>query len=114
MLRFALALLILSPLASSQSFNIDIGDDPNASAFGGPAATFGGAAAQPGFWNRLTDGAPGVNIPPSNLVPWYVGTLSNLSGTPTAVTTSVMVNSTSNSVGDFEFNNALTTGNDQA
>jgi len=113
-LRFAIALVLSSPFAAAQSFNIDVGDDPIASTFGAPAATFGAAATQPGFWNALTDGAGGVNIPPPTSVPWYVATLSDLSGTPTSVATSCVVNATSNSVADFEFDNPATSGDNQA
>jgi len=113
-LRLVLTLGLLTPLAAAQSFNIDVGDDPGGGLFGLPASTFGAAAAQPGFWNGLTDGAAGVNVPPPTSVLWYVGTLSDLTGTPTSVTTSCQMNATSNSVGDFETDNPGTSGDDQA
>jgi predicted outer membrane repeat protein len=74
-LRFlATALTLASPLALAQTFNIDI--NPGGVPFGDglPAATFGAAAATPGYWNNLRN-VPGLTV-----------TLRGLNGALTGVT----------------------------
>ena len=83
------AALAATAAASAQSFNVDFGTVGTP-----PASTYGAAAAQPGIWNEIEGGALGTPL---------VG----LGGTPTAVT----IETTGNS---FTFNNAATTGDDEA
>ena len=82
------AALMTAPL-SAQSFNIDL-----AVGFGEPAATYGAAAAQPGTWN-LKSTAPAAP-------------LLNLDGSPSTVTCAAT------SLVSFSFNNAGTSGDEQA
>ena len=103
----------LSSIGAAQSFNLDYGEDPG-HPITTPANTYGAAASQPGFWNPISDGQPGSAIPPSNFVPWCVATLKDLSGNLTSVTTTATVSANTNSIGDWWFNNAGTTGNDDA
>ena len=94
MLKTPLMALALSCCASgalAQSFNIDIGDP----LLPVPANTYGAAAAQPGEWNAIL---PGTSAP-----------LIDLGGTLTAVSLNMGPNSF-----DFSFDNALTTGDDEA
>lgn len=110
-----IALVALSTTTRAQDINVDLGDDPFGSAFGGPAVTYGAAAGNTGFWNRLTDGAAGIGQAPSSAVPWYVNSdLAGTNGAPTGVSVSATASAGTNSLGDFEFNNAATTTNDQA
>lgn len=88
----ALAVGMLPLAASAQTFNIDFGDD-----FGVPSNAFGGAGAQPGNWNNVNFG--GIAFP-----------LTATGGGPTTAT--VMV--TPAGIGTFSFNNAGTTGDNQA
>ncbi len=53
--RLALALAYTCPLASSQSFNVDIGTNQ---IFGTPSSNFGAGAAQPGVWNVWSGAQP--------------------------------------------------------
>jgi hypothetical protein len=92
----ALALMVALGLgagtASAQPyFNIDFN-----AAFGTPTSAYGAAAGQPGVWQTLT-GAAGPT------------TLNDISGAATAVTLTL-----SPAVGQFQFNNAGTLGDDQA
>lgn len=91
----ALFATTLAGSASAQDFNIDV-----ANLLGSPANTYGAATGQVGFWNVLTGGPP------------YAATISDLSGTPTSVMT--FVTAVGNGLGDFMFNNASTTGDDEA
>jgi hypothetical protein len=105
--------LTLCTSAAAQSFNVDVGEDPSLGSFGVPSSTYPGAAAQPGFWNGLTDGVAGQATPAFGAgTPWWITTLNDLAGNPTTVTVSAVMSG--NSVGDFVFNNASTTGDDQA
>jgi hypothetical protein len=95
MKRLALLLgtvgLALGSRASAQGFNIDIN-----SYYGTPVATFGAGAGQPGVWNAV----PGIQ---------GTSPLVDLNGAATAATiTCVGANSY-----DFQFNNALTSGDDE-
>lgn len=96
--------LATAPALRAQSFNIDCGDSTGFAGVSGgvPTNAYGAAAAQPGFWNAPTEAQ----------TPVYSMMLSDLAGTPTAVTTSVV--QIGNSVGDFYFDNAGTTGDDAA
>jgi hypothetical protein len=87
----ALSLACCASSAAAQNFNIDIGDPLGAV----PANTYGAAAAQPGEWNAIS---AGTSAP-----------LVDLGG----LLTSVNLNMGPNSF-DFAFDNALTTGDDQA
>jgi len=75
--------------AAAQSFNVDFGTVGTP-----PTNTYGAAALQPGIWNEIEGGA--LSAP-----------LVGLGGTPTAVTIDADGNS-------FTFNNAGTTGDDEA
>ena len=88
---FVLGTTLLAAQASAQSFNVDIGDP----LLGVPSAAYGGAAAQPGEWNGIS---AGTSAP-----------LVDLAGTLTGVTLSMGPNSF-----DYDFDNALTTGDDDA
>lgn len=114
-LSTAAALLALaSPSVFAQDFNIDVGEDLSLGSFGVPTAAYGAAAAQPGFWVGLTDGVAG-GLTPVIGSPWWVGTnIANTSGVATTCDVQAIANAVTNSSGDFIFNNALTTGNDQA
>ncbi|MBL8858971.1 MAG: hypothetical protein JNL28_10730 [Planctomycetes bacterium] len=71
MMRTLILLALLSSTAAAQSFNIDVGS--NLIIFPVPVSSYAGAAAQPGVWNSL----------PSP----FSGTLADLNGAPTSVTT---------------------------
>lgn len=73
--RITLAVLAASPLAWSQSFNVDIG--PNV-VYGTPSNNYGAGAAQPGMWNSWAGGQP--------------KTLTSINGTATSVTARYLVN----------------------
>ena len=94
-----LCVLATAPPAAAQAVNVDIGDF---FAFGLPSSSYGAAAAQPGAWNSATSAS----------TPAYATSLVDLAGNPTPITTSVV--SYGNGAGDFAFNNAGTTGDDQA
>jgi hypothetical protein len=107
-------LALMTPTAVAQDLNIDVGEDLSLGTFGVPTAVYGAGAAQPGTWNGVTDGIAGFGFP-ADTTPWYVGT--NLLSTTGAATTAdcvAITNATSSGTGDFQFNNAGTTGNDQA
>jgi len=94
MLRSAclpLALVFAASSASAQSFNVDIGDPLIAV----PSSTYGAAAGQPGEWN---------GIPAGSSAP-----LVDLTGSLTTVTLSMGINFNA-----WSFNNAGTTGDDEA
>jgi len=55
----AAAALLMSAPASSQSFNIDFGDNVT---LGTPSATYGGASGQAGFWNDCIGDMPLADI----------------------------------------------------
>jgi hypothetical protein len=63
----SVALLLFSPAASSQSFNIDFGDNVT---LGIPSSTYGAASGQAGVWNDCIGDMP----------------LADLAGNPTGVT----------------------------
>lgn len=110
-----IAALAVCAAARAQDINVDIGDDPTGGSFGSPAIAHGAAAGNPGLWNRATDGTPGLGLPPPSALPWYViGDLAGLNGAPTGVALFATVSASSNSIGDFEFNNAGTNASDQA
>ncbi|MBL8860941.1 MAG: hypothetical protein JNK02_02935 [Planctomycetes bacterium] len=81
------------PVAASM--NVDIGSP--ASTFGVPTSAYGAAAAQPGVWNARS-------------VAVASALLNDLSGAPC----NVQLTRTGTSLFDFSFDNAGTTGNDQA
>ncbi len=96
----ATSVLLLASGAFAQSFNLDVGDDSQTGA-GVPVNTYGAAANQPGHWNTSTF-----------IQNWIVlGGVKDLSGAPTNITTSCV--QVGNSVGNFYFNNAATTGEDE-
>jgi hypothetical protein len=64
--------VVSAPRASSQNFNVDFGNG-----FGIPSNTFGAAANQPGFWNNISAAATAQP-------------LSDLAGSPTTVTLSLI------------------------
>jgi hypothetical protein len=75
LLRILFALLVATPLAWSQSFNVDIGANV---VYGTPANSYGGGAAQPGLWNSWSGSQPKV--------------LTSIDGTATAVTARYLIN----------------------
>ena len=91
----AIALVLFAAPAAAQNFNVDVGI-----ALGEPSDSYGGAAAQAGRWNQLSVVAP-VNTPVA---------LLDLSGAGTAV--SVEFNKLGN--GNLNFDNLLTSGDDEA
>ena len=96
-LRFIpIALLFSTGNAVAQEFNLDVGDTFS---FGIPSNAYGAAANQAGEWFSLNSGPP------------YAFTLNDINGNPTAVTTDCQV--TGNGLGDFSFDNALTSGDDE-
>jgi len=89
-LTFALSLSAADHV-TAQQFNIDIGDPSLAV----PSSSYGAAASQPGVWNAI---APGTSAQ-----------LKDLTGTLTTVSLTMGPNSV-----NFNFNNALTSGDDGA
>ena len=87
-----LGTLALGSAAFGQSINIDCGAN---STFPIPSDTYGAAAAQAGSWNAISSSASGA-------------ALVAIDGAPTGVTASV-----AGAFGNFEFNNASTSGDDQ-
>lgn len=87
---FVLAL----PPAAAQSFNIDVGS----LSLGVPGASYGAGANQPGVWNGIDAGSAGTSF-----------VLDDLAGTPTAVEVSYTL---VGGLGNFGFDNAATTGDD--
>ncbi len=94
-MKTSLALLALALPAAAQDFNCDVG-----LSFGTPSNAYGGAASQPGFWNPIDMTGP-------VMTPVFV---SDLAGNLTTAT--IEFNKDGN--GEFMFDNALTTGDDQA
>ncbi len=92
----ALASALLAGSAGAQSFNVDLGSPTSVA--GVPAPTYGAAAGQPGVWNAL------------GATTSFGGGIVDLAGMPTGVTVSPLSPNPAN----FYFNNAQTTGNDQA
>lgn len=91
-----IALLFSTGSAIAQEFNLDVGDTFS---FGIPSNAYGAAANQAGEWFSLNGGPP------------YAFTLNDINGNPTAVTTDCQV--TGNGLGDFSFDNVLTSGDDE-
>ncbi len=78
----------------AEFYNVDIGDP--FSTFGVPSDAYGAAAGQAGFWNAVNAGAAGF-------------ALFDLSGAATSVTLTNI-----GGLGNFAFDNAGTSGDDQA
>jgi len=91
--NFSLAVAPPPGPPTAASMNVDIGP----ATFGTPSNTYGAAAAAPGFWN---DRSPTVS---SSL-------LNDLSGAPCQA----QLTRTGTTLADFSFDNALTSGDDQA
>lgn len=95
-MRFPTRILcIVAALAAApawgQNINIDVGNF-----YGTPTAGYGAAAAQPGIWTTVNGGLATAQA------------LSDINGVPTTATFQISLG------GDFSFDNALTTGDDQA
>jgi len=86
------ATLAISAAATAQSFNLDC-----LNVYGNPTGAYGAAASQPGYWNNI-DGFGGA-LPVA---------LTDVGGTLTTVTMDASAGF------NFSFNNAATSGDDQA
>ncbi|MEM7516364.1 MAG: hypothetical protein AAF368_05515 [Planctomycetota bacterium] len=97
-IRTVLACALPLTTAHAQSMNIDFGDP--LSAFGVPATTYSAASTQAGVWNAIGEG-PTFDYTTAGLL--------DLAGMPTAVGLSM-----TGIVGDFDFDNLNTMGDDAA
>jgi hypothetical protein len=88
-----------SGIGFAQSFNIDVGS----TTFGTPAATYGAASGQVGQWINVDTPTAVAGAP-----------LTDINGNTTGVLMTAVTAVGSPAIADFAFDNANTTGNDQA